>query len=88
MLQQILQQTQQRTKTQIMQSTAQRQRRSEKLTPSDWKAFKKLVDSYTTILDCSEAIGLSRFTVSNIYTRGTARTTTIQLIKTVIGITA
>lgn len=62
-----------------------RQRRSEKLTPGEQKAFKKYVGSCATMDDCADALGLkSRNTVSNILAKGTGHPDTILKIRTAL----
>lgn len=51
------------------------------MTPEEHEAFKAYVSGKPTILDCAEEIGVSRFTISDVYAKGTGHPTTIKKIR-------
>lgn len=65
-----------------------RPRRSEKLTDDLMQAFKEKVDSFDTITDAVEFFGFSRVALSNTLLRGTAKPSTVAIIREKLGIAA
>jgi hypothetical protein len=61
-----------------------RPRKSEKMTKEDFEALKKWVDKQPTKVDAAILLGLSRVSLDRILLAGTAKTETIQKIKSVI----
>lgn len=64
-----------------MKQIAQRQRRSEKLTPEEFKAFKKEVAAFDTKIDAAAAFGFSVVTLDAILLKGTGHPNSIKLIR-------
>lgn len=59
----------------------QRNRKSEKLTPSEQRALKKYVASFPTVIDAAYAIGVHRNTLDLIIIKGGGSPETINLIR-------
>lgn len=62
-----------------------RKRRSERLTAKELAAFKAKVTSFDTKEDAIEYFGLTRPTINNTIARGTARPSTVSIIRKKIG---
>ena len=67
-----------------METTISRKRKSESLTPEEWKAFKKYVDSFPTKTDCMEALNVTMPTLDRIILKGTGRPDSIKKIREAI----
>jgi hypothetical protein len=61
--------------------TIERKRRSESLTPEEFRAFKKYLNTFPTKVDASIAIGISRPTLNLVIIRGSGHPDTIKLIR-------
>ena len=65
-----------------------RPRRSERLTKDEMKALKEKVASFDTITDAVEYFGFSRVALNNTLIRGTAKPSTVAIIREKIGTAA
>lgn len=67
-----------------MNTITQRTRKSEKMTESEKKAFKKWLSAQLTKIDAAEAIGVSRPTLDRIFHSGSGTPESISKIRTLI----
>jgi predicted DNA-binding protein (UPF0251 family) len=67
-----------------MNTITQRVRKSERLTESEKKAFKKWLSEQLTKIDAAEAIGVSRPTLDRIFHSGSGSTESISKIRSLI----
>lgn len=63
---------------------AKRRRKSEALTPEEFKKFKAYVSSFRFKIDCMEALDMTMPTLNRILLGGTGRPDSIQKIREVI----
>jgi hypothetical protein len=61
--------------------TLDRKRRSESLTPEEFRAFKKYLNTFPTKLDAALTIGISRPTLNLVIIRGSGHPDTIKAIR-------
>jgi hypothetical protein len=59
----------------------ERKRKSEKLTPQEFKALKKYVYSFNTVIDAAVAIGIHRNTLDIVLIKGKGSPETVGLIR-------
>lgn len=59
----------------------ERRRKSERLTPIEFKALKKYVASFNTVIDAAVAIGIHRNTLDIVLIKGKGSPETIGLIR-------
>jgi hypothetical protein len=64
-----------------METTIIRKRKSEALAPKEQESFKEYVDSFSTKLDCMEALGITMPTLDRILFKGSGRPDTIKKIR-------
>lgn len=67
-----------------MNNTIRRRKRSERLTPEEWRRFRKYVLSFETKYDCVLKLKISRPTLDNVIAKGSGKPDTIQLIRKAI----
>lgn len=64
-----------------MTTSKQRVKRSEKLQPSEQKAFEKKVSSFDTKIDAAEYFGFSTVTLDAVLLKGSGKPRTIDTIR-------
>lgn len=67
-----------------METTIIRKRKSEALTIEEYKLFKQYVNSFSTKLDCMDALGITMPTLDRIFLKGSGRPDTIKKIREAI----
>ncbi len=71
-----------------MKSTAQPQKRSQRLTTEEQTALKEFLATFLTKKECAAAIGILSDVLTDTLIRGTAHPTTIEKIRIATGVTA
>ena len=64
-----------------IQPTTERKRKSEKLSKDEFRALKKFVTSYPTVVEAAETIGIHRNVLDLVIIKGSGSPETIQKVR-------